>query len=66
MGVLTEFAGLPCLISRKTFRRVSGLSEHSMTALIANGSIRRLLAYASHRKGMYYKADLARIAGLHV
>jgi len=61
---MSEFSDLPALITRKTFRRVAGLSEHSMTALIASRSIRRMILYPTAKKGMYFKVDLARICGL--
>jgi hypothetical protein len=61
---MSEYTELPPLISRKTFRRVSGLSDYAMAILIATKSIRRMRLYPTARKGMYYKADLGRITGL--
>jgi hypothetical protein len=57
-----DFDRLPPLITRKTFLFATGISVEALYDMVERGELKRCLIGLGTR-GMYYKADAARICG---
>lgn len=56
-----EFDGLPGLLSRKEFLRVTGLNRYNLRELVLSGEVKVVRMPV---KGKYRKLDAARLMGL--